>query len=301
MRTGAVVLAVVFALGTASCTARGAAQPSAVRSVGHDVAASQVRAVTPAEETLLYDAEQLLIRDCMREAGFTYYLNPREPVPGYRTFPLVVDDVAWARRHGYGSDLEARMQQAGAADPNKRYFNGLSHDQRAVAIVAANGPVATGLKARLPNGILAEHSSVGCVAESWRKLYGDQAGWYRTLRLTENLPGVRTAMVQGDKRYQRAVAAWSACMKSHSYSYPTPADARAAALDAQPRMDRHAEIALAVTEATCAHSTGLATTATSLDREYSAVVDRKFHDDVTTHRRLQVAALDRARAIVQAA
>src|SRR4051794_25468603 len=56
------------------------------------------RSITHADTELLYTAEQLLIKACMRRAGFTYHPAPRNPVPGYRDFPYVVDDVDWARR-----------------------------------------------------------------------------------------------------------------------------------------------------------------------------------------------------------
>lgn len=106
--------AVIAALLAAGCHSDGRPQPvPAAPPVG-------VREPTAAESALLERAEQLLIRDCMRRRGFDYLVVPGTAQPAYRNFPYVVDDAGWARRHGYGADLQRRRYAAARAEPNTR-------------------------------------------------------------------------------------------------------------------------------------------------------------------------------------
>src|SRR5688572_2494362 len=77
------------------------------------------RPLTEPELDLLHQAEQLLTRDCMRDAGFDYWPMPRRPATEYRDFPYAIDDLAWATRHGYGTDLRRKLELAGRSNPNQ--------------------------------------------------------------------------------------------------------------------------------------------------------------------------------------
>jgi hypothetical protein len=107
-------------------------------------------------------------------------------------------------------------------------------------------------------------------------------------------------MVTGDTRFGQAVSVWSRCVHEAGYPYNTP-DAARAAMSAPGRPGlRDQEIRLAVTEATCAGRTGLSATARELDSHYGQVLRERYRTEVATQRRMELAAIPRARAIVDA-
>ncbi len=256
-------------------------------------AATELRAVTAAEEDLLYQAEQLLTRDCMRSAGFDYWVTPRNPVPENRDFPYVVDDVAWATQYGYGTSLRRKLDQS----PNRHYFESLSEDRKSAAVRALNGDRPEGLTATLPNGIEVQHSDQGCTSEAQRELYGDLPAWYRTIKVTENLFGERVGRTVSDERYPIAVTSWSRCMRAKGHRYGSP-DETGALFTADNPPPSSTELKLAVAEATCANSTPLASTAEALDREADAALREQYRGPIAEQQRLQLAALPRAQTIV---
>ncbi|MGW1927505.1 hypothetical protein ACWCQ0_53925, partial [Streptomyces massasporeus] len=74
--------------------------------------------MTTADDRALHDAEQRLLRDCMGRHGFTYRVFPIGDEPESTLFPYVVDDAAWARRHGYGAELRRQRETTAKSDPN---------------------------------------------------------------------------------------------------------------------------------------------------------------------------------------
>ncbi|MFJ5173430.1 hypothetical protein ACIP68_06225 [Streptomyces griseoviridis] len=241
-------------------------------------------------------AEQLLERDCLEKQGFRLWVVPGSPPQ--RTFPYGVDDIGWARKHGYGSRLRAGLEKAVSADPNQKYFDSLPPDRRAALLAAVNGPRPKGLRVRLPNGVEVSHSDQGCTAEAERYLYRDLPAWFWATRVTNNLDGVRVAMVVADERYREALAGWKRCMGDKGYAFATPAQSADRALDPARGLTREQEIRLAVTEAGCARSSGLSGVAASLDREYGAQVRKRYAKEVGDLARLTREAMPRARAVV---
>ncbi|MGV9455834.1 hypothetical protein [Streptomyces sp. NPDC003635] len=65
--------------------------------------------LTDGERRLLGTAEERLIADCMRDQGFQYRLDPGGPRTQAPERSFGLDDVAWARRHGYGLAEAARV------------------------------------------------------------------------------------------------------------------------------------------------------------------------------------------------
>lgn len=257
--------------------------------------------IDSAELDLLHTAEQVLLRDCMRQAGFEIWISPREPVPESREFPYGVDDVSWARRHGYGSDIERELTAARENDPNQRYFQSLPPERRAAALIAANGERPEGLTVTTPDGGTFNRSDRGCQTEAERQLYGDVAVWFRVVSTVDALDGIRTQRVLADARYTEAVRPWAECMRIAGRPYASPADLRTTLAPAMQSLSRHEEISLAVTEATCAHSSGLAATAAKLDRQHGNDLRRQNQSDVDTLRRVRQDALPRARDLVESA
>jgi hypothetical protein len=304
LRTPALVAALLSAAlpAVAGCSSAtpGAAAADQARSAARPVEAG--REITAAESALLYTAEQTLIRQCMSRRGFQFWITPSNPVPEYRDFPYVVDDVAWARKHGYGSALQRRMDRALTSDPNHRHVESLPAARRAAHLEALNGRPHPGgtLRAVLPSGMVVGRSDRSCVSEAQRNLYTDLPAWYRASKVTENLPGLRQGLVHGDRRVIAGTTIWSRCMRLAGYPYADPGQARAAV----PPPDRPGalarEIRVATAEATCAGQSGLAATVRDRDRHVKRLVDQRYRSEVSDRLRLQLAALPRARAVVEA-
>jgi hypothetical protein len=224
-----------------------------------------------------------------------------KPWPRAPEFPYVVDDVAWASRHGYGSDIERRLEELKKADPNQRYVVRLSPQRQKAYSQALHGehPGSPGnMTATVPTGGVVGASSRGCIAEAQREVYGDLAGWFQASTVTNNLAGTRAGLVTQDPQFLGALRRWSRCMHAGGYPYANPGEARAAVPTVKRRRTRKLEIRVAVAEATCAVRTGLAATARRLDRHYAAVVRKQYRSDVVTKRRMELAALPRARAVI---
>ncbi|MBK3578328.1 hypothetical protein JHN63_31895 [Streptomyces sp. MBT65] len=250
----------------------------------------------PAETLRL--AEQLLIKECMEKEGHKYWVEPPSPDDVSARFPYVVDDPAWARAHGYGTDLRREREAEVRRNANQRYFRSMPATTRAVLVSDLNGARPQGLSARLPNGMRVSHSDEGCQATAERQLYGDLQAWFRATRVTDSLAGMRVDLVTNDKRYKAAVEPWARCMRERTYNYPDPARARAAATLPETPWPHAEEVRLASAEAACALSSGLSSVAKSLDSEYRDRLGRGHPRETADLARLKREALPRARAIV---
>jgi len=238
----------------------------------------------------------------MRRAGFRYWiLNPQSPTPAGQGGTYVLGDLSWARQHGYGTDLRKQQDRAAQMNPNSCYFAGLSRARQQAALVAPNGPGPEGLQATLPNGIHVQHSSRGCVSMAQQQLYGDLAAWFGATKIAENLPGGRFGLVVNDPTFTAGVTAWSGCMRQRGHEVNSPTDVHRLFADpaTAPSLDK--EIAIAVDEARCAASTGLADTAERLDARYAAMQRNQFRSELAERQRLQHAAVPRAQALAGSA
>ncbi|MFI9831001.1 hypothetical protein ACIHIX_25370 [Streptomyces sp. NPDC051913] len=253
------------------------------------------------ELTLLHDAGQILLRDCMQQKGFKYQPVKENPVPEAREFPYVLDDVAWAREHGYGTDIQQELSELRTTDVNQRYFRGLPAKRRAAALTAANGSRPLTVSAKAPDGMVFQRSPKGCQSEADAALYGNLRQWFQAKVTADALTELRRAGVTADPRFAEAVKPWSACMRAADHPATSPADLRTATGARKSPLPRTEEIALAVTEARCAHTSGLAKTARALDRQYARSLARQYHAAVRTYRELQLNALPGARALIQKA
>jgi hypothetical protein len=294
MRAFVTIVLAAAGLALAGCSA---GEPATAPRRASDHSTATPREPTPAELRLLHDAEQLVQRDCMRRHGFTLYPVPYEPVPDAKNFPYALDDLAWARRHGYGTDLDRRATQVGAADPNQRYYRSLPKPKQQQAVLALNGDRTGELRATLPGGGVISRSDDGCTSESERVVYADLPTWYQAKRVAQALGNERREKVTEDPAFTAGVARWASCLHGAGYSYKSPADARAAGGMAHKPLARAAEIRLAVADATCVERTGLGRTARELDARYGSQIATS-NRDVSTYRRLALDALPRARTIV---
>ncbi|SEP49730.1 hypothetical protein [Amycolatopsis saalfeldensis] len=284
-RFGAAMAVTVTAVLLSAC---GGQQPSEPRQT----------TVSAADENTLDLAEQLLIRDCMGKAGFEYFVVPENAVPDNKEFPYVLTDVAWARKHGYGNDVQHQLR---AADRNRSYFATLPAARQQAANVAEYGASPTGVTAKMPDGPVYTHSQQGCQASAERTLYGDLQSWFQAKMFALDLTEMKVDKVKADSRYTAATAAWATCMKAAGHPFDNPDKLRVSLPDTDEMKPAASEVQLAVTEATCANSTVLATVAATLDAEYTTRLDQTYASDVDKHRWLQLSALPAARTMVAAA
>ncbi|MGC4812737.1 hypothetical protein ACLQ29_19615 [Micromonospora sp. DT228] len=295
----AVIAVVAVALPLAASSIAGAwpgstrAAPVSARTAPGDPAPA--RPVTAEERQLLSHAESLLTRDCMTRAGFQMWLDASPPADELRTFPYIVDDLAWARRHGFGLDLVDAVDARRLADPNQRYVSGLSPERRGALLAALNGPRPEGLEARLPSGGVMRRSAEGCTSEAQRQLYGDLTEWYRANKVVADLTYLRQRRVLADPAWTAALRPWARCLRQQGYAADSPQRLRESVGD----RDRAAEIAAAVAEARCAED-GLAATVRELDARHGDELAAAYHQDVATRNRLEHEAIPRARAVVAA-
>ncbi|MEW2398072.1 hypothetical protein [Streptomyces sp. NPDC046862] len=258
------------------------------------------RKPTTAEVDVLHRAEQLLIRGCMAEKGFRYWPAPRLPAPDYREFPYGIDDETWAARHGYGRDIEQRLERNWKDSEGKRYLDSLPKARYEAYGDALYGPSEGGdrLKAKPPMGGTLSHSKKGCVADSWRSLYGDVRAWYRSIQVVNGLPGMRVGRVAEDPAFRSALAKWRDCMKRRGHVAENPPALRDIRLRDTGRGAQAKDVRTAVDEAECGRTTGLSATAKRLDRQYSDVLYGEYRTAYDTARRMQLDALPKARGVV---
>jgi hypothetical protein len=287
---GAMCLAATAALWTAQ---------TAQQQVERSSQAYPMRNVTEQEAALLHKAEQLLIKQCMGQRGFKYWIVEENPVPEFREFPYVLDDVSWARRHGYGTDLERRMQELSSSHPNKQHVTRLPLQQRQAWLAAIHGQHSDEqLKATLPTGGVIRRSARSCISDAEQQLYGDVRTWYRVKKVTVSLKSLQRDSTVSDARFIAAVSRWALCLRDKGYRYLNPTEVRAELHNPEQRKSRAEWVQLAVTEATCADRTGLAAIARQLDRHYAQKLRDEYPTETLTTLRLELAAVPSARAIV---
>lgn len=254
-------------------------------------AAARPRPLAAAEQALLHRATEKLIAACMDRRGFSYWAAPdAAAAPGY-----VLDDVATARRQGYRTAALPTNAEL-ARDPNLRYVRGLPADRQRRYSSALNGSMSANrhIQVRLESGGVVGRGTDGCVAEAEQALYGDLAAWTAATVHSDEFAARIPPLVARDPRYRRAQDAWAGCMRAAGLPYRTPEEIRRT-LGEPTRANRAAETRLAVAEARCARQTRFGAVATAVDREYREAIGPADRAAVDAHRRLQLAALPRAR------
>jgi hypothetical protein len=273
----------------------GVAGPGRPRLQPGHAAAAEPGSLTTADTRLLHQAEQILIRACMARHGFRYWLAPPPAGP---QFPYLVSSVAWARRYGFGGEPEGLQR---AANASSRYIGGLLPAGRQAYGIALNGagPGAPGVTATIPQGGEIGQNTSSCRTRAETGLYRQFRAWFRADSVTDDLPAIWEAEVLNDPGYQRAVRRWARCMHAAGYRYASPAQAAASFVAAPARRPRAAEVRVAVAEAGCVARTGLERTARQLIMAFARPLRARYRADLSVDRRLSLAALGRARAIVR--
>lgn len=290
----ACVGAVVIAVTAVGCTADHGTTATAPRAQG--------RQLTDAEHLLLEHAEALLVKKCMESKGFKYWAEQLLTVDDLKGGGYVLTDVAWARKHGYGSRLKERLQGIQHSDPNNTYANSLPEKRRvSYSRTLEGGPSSGMLTAELPAGGTVQTPRHSCQTEAKGRLYGDFETWFRAEKIATNLSPLYVPQLVKDKRFVRAVQQWSTCMRAAGHEFADPPSVREQLPTLTKGLDKDeayaVEVGLAVDEADCANRTPLSKTAHTLQSEYRAKTVGRFAAEVATYERLSLTALARAKDI----
>lgn len=294
-------VAAVVAVAVVGCTTAAASGMSGADAAQAD-GAEMERALTDAEQMLVDQARELLVQECMEAEGFRYWPVAVAGVEERQGSGYVLDDVGWAREHGYGMQLQDRVAAVQQNDPNHAYANALPEAERARYSTALDGDPSAGmLTAELPMGGFVQTPGDSCLARAKGELYGDFAAWFQAEKVATNLVGLYAPDLMADERFEVALRAWSECMRERGHDYPDPPAIREdlpLLIDGlSEEMAHDVERELAVAEATCAtQETSLVSTTRDLESEYRGQL-RQYRDDVITYQRLQHAALENARDI----
>ncbi|WP_217249211.1 hypothetical protein [Streptomyces sp. AC602_WCS936] len=260
------------------------------------------RELSDAEQILVRRAEQELVKKCMAEAGFKYWVGPLPTVDELKGGGYVLTDPDWAERHGYGSRLREKLQDAQRNDPNHAYANALPQEERVRYNKTLGGGPASGmLTAELPGGGTVQTPADSCQADAKEQLYGDFETWFRAEKTAMNLNSLYVPALLKDKRFTSALTNWATCMREAGHSYADPPEIRAKLPDLTEGLSAEeayaTEVRLAVAEATCAVETDLADTAHELESEYREKELKRYGEEITAYERMRLAALARAEEI----
>lgn len=280
--------------------------------------------LTDGERELLGAAEQRLITSCMRDKGFRYGLDPDGPRSEAPERRFGLDDVTWARRHGYGLAEAARAGDRGGGDgsgdrggdrggkaaaensPQARYVASLPPRRQAEFDRALNGTDQAAIVVPAPGRGQIFTSADGCQADARRRLYGDLRKWTEAKAAVVNLEYFTYDDVVAEPRYTKALTDWRACMKARGLAYPSSSEAiGAVAKENRSRTAEEAwkrEVTVAVADAECNRSAGLARTGTRLQREHVQDAARhEFARQTRYYTQAVTTALGRARSVVGSA
>lgn len=279
-----------------------AVAPAPRASVPAPRSSAAARELTDAEQVLVQRAKETLVRECMEDKGFSYWVVPPVSVEERGGYGYVQDDLGWARKHGYGGLLEREAVKARTSDPNNAYLAQLTPAETARYEEALSGSESgPEVSAELPGGGTVRAPRDGCRAKAEGRLYGDYGSWFRVRKTTENLTPLFVPDLLRDERFVNALSAWSVCMRAAGHPYADPPAVRAAMEELtdglSPSAAHATEVEVATAEARCATTSRLADTARSLEREYRDAQLRPHGDVVAELRRMEAGALARARDI----
>jgi hypothetical protein len=182
-----------------------------------------------AQQKAVYDAQSLLIRKCMNEAGFRYSAPPFSPAPG--TSGAAADGAATLyvntrelRADGYGlyhrgtsATAAPGSQTTSAANPSASAIQDLSAPQRQRYQEASLGTRT--IAVTLPDGKQFTYMPGGCVGRAEARLYGNVSGYNSLLVYDADIYSKVKNDVLWSTAWRSAEAVWSRCMAAHGYHY----------------------------------------------------------------------------------
>lgn len=197
------------------------------------------------EQSVIARAQVDLVEGCMAKFGFTY----TPPAPGV---PLSNDDANMNRRYGvsdadvaaqYGYHLPNYAAQPVAPSP-------VSSAEQLVLTGRAGSTASSSPTAVAYHGIPIPHN--GCIGSIVAKL-----GAPLDTSLPDRLDSTSLDQSQAEPVVQKALHAWSACMKSKGYTVDTPFNAPALAASSNGPSPTSQEIEIAEADVACKQQTNL--------------------------------------------
>jgi hypothetical protein len=92
----------------------------------------------------------------------------------------VLDNIGWAKKHGYGGRFKRQAEQARRNGPNGTYADALPRHERLRYRKVLDGTPSQGmLSAALPGGGSVMTLRRSCHVEAKSRLYGDFKPWFR--------------------------------------------------------------------------------------------------------------------------
>ncbi|HWU08206.1 MAG TPA: hypothetical protein VN520_17780 [Streptomyces sp.] len=287
---------------TAGCGAGTGATANSAKPSTRDTVAisdSELRDLTVPEEMEIEYAEYALVKECMQNKGFSYWVGPVASAEARKAGRYVNDDVAWAKKYGYGRPFDEAAGKERSEHPNVRYPNALPREDRIRYNTALNGDYDDVLSVDLPAGGTVETPRTGCWAGARTHLYGDLEAWFKAKKTVTSLTPLYVPRILADEQMKKTVSAWSHCMKEAGRPFSSPDEIRekrtADTADMSAQEARSYEVELAVAEATCAVRTNLGKTARRLEREHRSALLKKYGKENAAYRRMGLVALSRAR------
>ncbi|TLS44214.1 hypothetical protein FE633_21970 [Streptomyces montanus] len=259
-----------------------------------------------AQDDLLKSAESALVRRCLTERKVSLPPTPRESANGsgsgsaqnqgaarQRQFPYGIDDPAWAAEYGFGSAAGTGEPDRGDGARDTSRTQRTQRTRQTQQQQLADALFGTGrreLSTRTATGQVVKANSDGCLAETQRVLYGDQARWFRSEVAVNNLEAGAHQRVTRDPAYRAVLARWSRCVAPVQKA-EDPGELRSAwqrrARDLEPRQATDLQRRYAVAEARCVRSTGLASTGARLEKGHAADVRAEYADLIADHRQMR--------------
>ncbi|MEV8636473.1 hypothetical protein AB0395_32985 [Streptosporangium sp. NPDC051023] len=290
------LLASAACLAVAALSAAGCAGGSAERAVAP---------LSAAETARLAQTELVLTGRCMEAHGFRFDTGTPPAAAGEadsRHFVFGVDDIAWAKAHGFAQPDVQEGDLKQEKNPNARYFESLSTARQSEFMKALYGDAKSRRVAvRLPSGHTISASAEGCQADAQEKLYGDFRTWFNNQTITGNLKAEVMPKVLADPRFKARQQQWARCMADAGHPTESIQAFRAAFVAEKARLTEAAatrlERKLAVTEARCVNSTQLSTVGREVQETYTREVFEKHSGTVNRYRAMQRSALSRAQAL----
>ncbi|MGW3560871.1 hypothetical protein ACWDNT_26620 [Streptomyces sp. NPDC000963] len=304
-------LATLLLVFVAACSAPAATPDAPARATTPDAPApaTGVRTeLSEPENALLADAERRLITGCMKERGFAYTVDvlPEDPDRAPDR-PFGLDDVDWARRHGYGLDTGGPRDDGRAVarvSTQERYLASLTPERRRAFARALDGTDRAAITVEVPGRGQVFTSADGCQADARRRLYGDLRAWTEAKAVVVNLGYLTWEQVVSAPEYTAALESWRTCMADKGFAY---ADSSEAIGDVATRERagpagtvRERERRTAVADAECNRDAGLARTGTRLQGErIRAAAKTRFARQAQHFTDAVTAALAEARALTR--
>ncbi|MEV1007604.1 hypothetical protein [Streptomyces sp. NPDC049881] len=176
-----------------------------------------------AEQTALRDAEEALVRDCMRERGHDYRTAPgRDARRAAAVNPYTLLSPGWSASDGYG--LTGAVLEGPPADPNEETLAALTEAERAAWEEALLGRREDHVEIDLPSGRTIGYAPDSCVQTARDGVYGE--GWSELRYTVEDLSNDAISRTLESPGFGDAEAVWADCMAQLGYAYGTLEDPR---------------------------------------------------------------------------